>query len=220
MYGPVAVYYIIHAWNDPTSEFSEETAVRAENKGSGTLNLLHHWCCQQEEEWAEQQWHFSSNLQQCWVRKGRFPTAKWWDVRGTRSSAFKGELHESIDLQASEGQLIHHTWSVTIIVSYFLFLFYTLLTSPFLTPFCFVYYLFPMYIYLSIFSSPLANLSLVTYRYCPRILYSRLYTRWVGLVVSGIQLQNRSSGNMDCKAAALGYTALFLGEFGGGAGEG
>lgn len=28
------------------------------------------------------------------------------------------------------------------------------------------------------------------------------------------------SGNMDCKAAALGYTALFLGEFGGGAGEG
>ena len=29
-------------------------------------------------------------------------------VRGARSSASKGALHEPIDLQAAEGQLLHH----------------------------------------------------------------------------------------------------------------
>ena len=34
--------------------------------------------------------------------------------QGARVSAFKGALHELIDLQAAEGQFIHHTPSVTI----------------------------------------------------------------------------------------------------------
>lgn len=74
-----------------------------------------------------------------------------------------------------------------------------------------------MYIYLSISTSPLANLLLLTY--CPRILYGCLCS--VGGARRIRYTASKSiSGNMDCKAAALGYTALFLGEFGGGAGEG
>ena len=150
----------------------------------------------------------------------------WWDiytiawtslhwelqscVRGARVSAFKGALHELVDLQAAEGQLVHHTPSVTII-SNFCFCFILSLHVP-LTQLFFVYYYYLCYdincrhtsncvrvtldfIYARVdWRSDCAYLAQVRLQYLVRSpSYSwHYYTRWTQEHVVGVLTQTKS----------------------------